>query len=167
MSKKVVNGIEVSDDIPVTEYDGKFSGSFELDVEKAASMAYDDTVYFVVTTVLDKYAFTPTKYGDLKRTNTFKVDSVRVVKTDELNKMHQNTHVSPAVEYEQITYTDSSPEEEIDPEVFEPDVDDDEVFVPEPRRRETNEPYSSATQDLPNNGRNYSDPILRQFLDVG
>lgn len=86
MSKQV-GGIELSDDIPVTEYDGKFSGTFELDVERAKNMGYDDTVYFVVTTRLDSYSFKPTKYGDLKRVNTFKVDHVRAVHAADLNKL--------------------------------------------------------------------------------
>lgn len=159
MSKKVVNGVEVSDDIPVTEYDGKFAGNFELDVEKAASMAYDDTVYFVVTTRLDNYAFKPTKYGDLKRVNTFKVDSVRVVKPHELNKMHQSApQPTEQIELTDVPFT-SNGHSVVDGngEIHEPE--EEEIYTPPVAR-----PWEDEESN--DNGRQYADPLLRSFLEV-
>lgn len=162
MSKKVVDGIEISDDMPVSEYDGKFSGTFDMDPEGAASMAYDDVVHFVVTTRLDNYGFKPTKFGDLKRVNTFKVESVRPVTGSELNKMHQQ----PVEVYQPVTFDEPkvSPAP-LSEKVADPyEEEDDEVFVPE--QRVTKVPSAFEDPNLVHSeGRDYRDPILKSFLE--
>lgn len=160
MSKKVVNGIEISDDTPVSEYDGKFSGAFELEVEQAAAMAYDDEVHFVVTARLDNYSFKPTKYGDLKRTNVFKVDSVSLM--NDLSKAVAEIQVHQPEFPEGVQ------------NVLDDDVDEvvvPTVFVP----AQTTRHYGDMQEDVSSSvapvttesdgGRNYADPLLRRFLE--
>jgi hypothetical protein len=70
------------DGFPVELYDGRFSGVFELEDEEGEAIGYDDTVTFLVVASADKAAFSTLKNGELKRTNTFKILSSRIVPVD-------------------------------------------------------------------------------------
>lgn len=159
MSKKMVDGIEMSDDVPVTEYDGKLSGTFELDHEKAAKMGYDDIVYFVVTARLDSYSFKPTKFGDLKRVNTFKIDSVSVKSHDEAGAYEAPEFVQPTLVAEEEIYWSASDDEMVQ-----------DFSAPEPAYAGgfqvlEKEPEITDTAQVVSGGREYKDPILAKFLD--
>jgi hypothetical protein len=153
MSKKVVDGIEISDDTPVSEYDGKFSGSFELEVEKAAAMAYDDEITFVVTARLDNYSFKPTKYGDLKRTNVFKVDHVGLISGNKtVVEVHNHN-------YQQPEFPENAEN------IIEEDYD--EVIIPAFQVETKPRHYGDMQEDIAqaDGGRDYKDPLLRRFLE--
>lgn len=159
MSKKMVDGIEMSDDVPVTEYDGKLSGTFELDHEMAAKMGYDDIVYLVVTARLDSYSFKPTKFGDLKRVNTFKIDSVSV-KTHDQAKAYQ----VPA-EFRQEELLDEPRWSLNDDQALEEFVADDAYaggFQVLAKDEEDDDPY---VPQVISGGVDYGDPILARFLE--
>lgn len=74
-----MNKRESFDGLTVALYDGKFSGSFDLDDEAATTIGLDDMVTLVVTARVSGAAHSETKVGDVKRTNTFKVSKVVVL----------------------------------------------------------------------------------------
>lgn len=65
------------DGLSVDEFNGKFSGTFEMDEDKGKEIVIDDVVSFFVVTTADKADIAITKSGDLKRTNTFKIGVVQ------------------------------------------------------------------------------------------
>lgn len=67
------------DGIAVDLYNGRFSGSFEIDEEVGESIAYDDVVSFLVVGTAGKANFNATSKGDLKRTNVFEVTNVMIL----------------------------------------------------------------------------------------
>jgi MoaA/NifB/PqqE/SkfB family radical SAM enzyme len=72
-----VNDQESFDGIPVTVYDGKFAGSFDLAEEVGEKLKFDDVVSFVATAAVSKVNMgTVAKTGDMKRSNTFEVLNV-------------------------------------------------------------------------------------------
>lgn len=76
MSKELVDGQERFDGFPVTLYEGRFSGSFEIPEELGAKLEFDDVVSFVVTCTVGKATIDSTKLGDLKRINAMSVQNV-------------------------------------------------------------------------------------------
>lgn len=70
---------ESFDGFSVVQYDGKFSGSFDLEDEAAREISLDDVVTLVVTARISGAAHTETKTGDIKRTNVFKVSTAQVL----------------------------------------------------------------------------------------
>lgn len=70
---------ESFDGFSVVMYDGKFSGSFDLDDETAREIGLDDVVTLVVTARISGAAHSETKTGDIKRTNVFKVSTAQVL----------------------------------------------------------------------------------------
>lgn len=83
MSKN--NNTEYFDGHAVTQYGGRFSGSFDLPEDVGESMRYDDVVTFLVTSVVSEAKVVATKAGDLKRVNTLDVVEVREID----DKAHQ------------------------------------------------------------------------------
>lgn len=74
-----MNKRESFDGLTVALYDGKFSGSFDLEDDAATTIGLDDMVTLVVTARVSGAAHSETKVGDVKRTNTFKVSKVVVL----------------------------------------------------------------------------------------
>lgn len=82
------------DGFPVTLYDGKFQGGFDLEDEGADDIRYDDVVTFVVTARVGGVQFSETKLGDVKRTNVFKVTSSTALEKDMAEKVLNTLGVS-------------------------------------------------------------------------
>lgn len=66
----------------VDQFDGRFTGTFDIDNDEGEKLSYDDVVSFFVVASVDKANFSTTKAGELKRTNVFVVDSVKVLPTE-------------------------------------------------------------------------------------
>lgn len=79
MKKHIVNGAEEFDGLVVNQYEGKFSGAFDLSDDVALDISYDDVVSFVVTARAGKVSLDATKFGDMKRSNVFNVVHVAVL----------------------------------------------------------------------------------------
>lgn len=67
------------DGLPVEFFDGRFSGSFDIDESIGKEIGYDDVVCFVVVGTANKAGISQNKAGELKRTNVFKVTNAKVV----------------------------------------------------------------------------------------
>ena len=67
------DGVQRFDGIPVVQYEGKFTGSFDIDEDVAVDISYDDVVTFVVTARSGKASIDATKFGDMKRSTAFNV----------------------------------------------------------------------------------------------
>ena len=77
MSKELRDGREFFDGEPVAIYEGRFSGPFIIDEDRGATMSNGDLVTFIVTARVDMPKFGHIKKtGDLKRSNTMKVEAV-------------------------------------------------------------------------------------------
>lgn len=87
MSKQLFDGQEQFDGYPVTLYDGRFSGTFELPESVGADLEYDEVITFLVTANVGKAVLDATRLGDLKRTNTLKVTSAVPVAPGKLNSV--------------------------------------------------------------------------------
>lgn len=87
MSKQLFDGQEQFDGYPVTLYDGRFSGTFELPENVGADLEYDEVITFLVTANVGKAVLDATRLGDLKRTNTLKVTSAVPVAPGKLNSV--------------------------------------------------------------------------------
>lgn len=134
------------DGYPIELYDGRFSGTFEMDEESGEGIKYEQSVCFLVVAHASKAAISTNKDGDVKRTNTFAVQRVEVIspeKAEELIATQQEFEVSPEIFSDETISSDTSgvlhhitstpvmPEEE---DVFRPGEDFDpetgEVFTP-------------------------------------
>lgn len=67
------------DGYAVELYDGRFSGTFEMDEAHGKQVAFDDVVTFVVVAEVASPKFSQNKAGEVKRTNSFKVTNVKIV----------------------------------------------------------------------------------------
>jgi hypothetical protein len=67
------------DGMEINVYEGKLTGSFELEDVQATNMNLDRVVVFVVAARLGKAQVEPTKDGDIKRTNTFVVSELQIL----------------------------------------------------------------------------------------
>lgn len=109
------------DGFPVELYDGRFSGVFELEDEEGEAIGYDDTVTFLVVASADKAAFSTLKNGELKRTNTFKILSSRIVPVATavtfVETLNEGVEVEPTLwaepEYDDTDFYGSDDEEDI------------------------------------------------------
>jgi hypothetical protein len=63
------------DGFPIALYEGKFTGSFELDEQMGENLVFDEVATWIVTTRCSGATFSDTKLGDIKRVNTFQVTS--------------------------------------------------------------------------------------------
>lgn len=80
--KELINGIEYFDGEPVSVYEGRFTGTFDLDTD-AAALSYGDQVTFIVTARVDTPKFSRVrKTGDTKRTNSMRIEDVTQVSKD-------------------------------------------------------------------------------------
>lgn len=83
MSKELRAGVERFDGKEVSTYTGRFTGGFDIDVEKGAAMAADDQFVFIVTARVGDAKFSVGKAsGILNRQNTFNVEDVQVLDKD-------------------------------------------------------------------------------------
>lgn|SRR5690606_22896394 len=143
------------DGIPVTLYDGKFSGSFDLSTDVGESINYDDVVCFIVTAVVSKANINTNRMGDVKRTNTFQVTDVIPLEPEQASKfianINEQTDPSP-VEIEGQMSLEEVLEQDISDDQEDAEPLQDDVFVPEP---------SSVGSDF-----GYKDPHLQRFLET-
>ena len=77
------------DGMEVNIYEGKLTGTFELDDVKASAMNLDRVVVFIVAARLGKAQVEPTKDGDIKRTNTFVVSELEILEGELRNQAIQ------------------------------------------------------------------------------
>lgn len=174
MAKQLVNGQERFDGYPVTLYDGRFSGAFDLPEEVGAGLEYDEVVTFVVTATVGKATIASTRYGDLKRTNTLSVLNAVPVPYSAVNAV--NDAVSIAGEAGEVSVVElqtlGSNESQIvaaSVETFLDDADKDEVFspgglLPDPPDFDTikTQPFVNVDRE-----RQREDRVLQDFLGVG
>lgn len=94
MSKELRDGREFFDGEPVDVYEGRFTGGFLIDEESGATMSNGDLVTFIVTARVDmpKFGYVK-KSGDLKRSNTMKVEAVVPVDSDKAKYMYDSIEV--------------------------------------------------------------------------
>lgn len=90
------------DGYPIELYDGRFSGTFELDEEVGEAIKYEQVVSFLVVANASKAAISTNKDGDLKRTNTFAVQQVKLVSNEQ----------AEALLWSQVALPLAAPEEE-------------------------------------------------------
>lgn len=148
------------DGFPVELYDGKFSGAFDVDEHVAQNIAHGDEVAFIVVASAKGAAFTDTKDGQVKRTNTFKVTEALVVDDEELVQQVMDKVIAQGTQSVaqqipgQLTHNFDEADDPASEPVEEPvatpvQATEPEVFSPEPEISQT------------------SDPILKNFLDGG
>lgn len=127
MSKELVDGQERFDGFPVTLYEGRFSGSFDIPADLGAGLEYDDVVTFCVTVNVGKATIDATKLGDLKRTNALPVQHVVPISKERADEIYAEAGIDVyGVSGQQLSVLDQNHVE--DEEDF---VDEDEVFTPE------------------------------------
>lgn len=123
MSKELVDGQERFDGFPVTIYEGRFAGSFELPEELGAKLEFDDVVSFVVTCTVGKATIDSTKLGDLKRTNAMSVQNVAPASQKAVDEAYAANGFTLDTQLPLEIQSSDEEEEDIDPE---------DVFTPEP-----------------------------------
>lgn len=95
MAKELVDGQEFVDGKPVEVYDGKFTGTFEMDEFDGASMCSDELVTFIVTARVDMPVYGRVrKTGQAKRTNKLKLESAILVDAEKAKYMYDNMNVA-------------------------------------------------------------------------
>jgi len=91
MSKKLIDGTEYFDGQPVTIYEGRMAGSFEMEEDIAAPLCHDEQLTFIVTCRVEAPKFTYLKKtGDLKRANTFRAEHVALLDGHEARYLLDN-----------------------------------------------------------------------------
>jgi hypothetical protein len=90
-NKQVSEGLEFFDGRPVEKYRGKFSAPFDLDPETGLGIDSGSQVTFIVTARCQTPRFKDApKSGELIRENTFKVEAVVPVSSDEAKFLLDN-----------------------------------------------------------------------------
>lgn len=140
MSKQLFDGQEQFDGYPVTLYDGRFSGTFELPENVGADLEYDEVITFLVTANVGKAVLDATRLGDLKRTNTLKVTSAVPVAPGKLNSVFDVINYGESADVGVVQLQAGEEEEDVvvlgvtpGPETFEVESlgsDEVEVFSP-------------------------------------
>lgn len=67
------------DGFEISNYNGKLTGTFEMDEAEASQLRLDRVAVFVIAARLNKAVVENTKEGDVNRTNTFVVSELRMV----------------------------------------------------------------------------------------
>lgn len=165
MSKQLFDGQEQFDGYPVTLYDGRFSGTFELPENVGADLEYDEVITFLVTATVGKAVLDATRLGDLKRTNTLKVSSAVPVAPGKLNSVFDVINYGVSSDMGVVTedlesdYLLAAGEEEED--VFSPGEPADPTYWPG-----QDDGPKSAPVDFTDGPK--TDPVLAGFLsEVG
>lgn len=87
------------DGYPIELYDGRFSGTFDMDEQSGEGIKHEQNVAFVVVAHADKAAISTNKDGEVKRTNTFKVQQVKVISGGEAETLLHAQGLLPQAEY--------------------------------------------------------------------
>jgi hypothetical protein len=94
MSKILKDGREMFDGEAVDIYEGRFTGGFMMDEVNGAALANDDLVTFMVTARVETPKFAHIKKtGDLKRSNTMRVEAVTPLDAEKARWMYDNLSV--------------------------------------------------------------------------
>lgn len=166
MSKQLFDGQERFDGYPVTLYDGRFSGTFELPENVGADLEYDEVITFLVTATVGKAVLDATRLGDLKRTNTLKVTAAVPVAPGKLNSVSDVINYGVSSDMGVVTEDLESEylaaaEEEEDVEVFSPGEPADPTYWPG-----QDDGPKSAPVNFTDGSK--ADPVLAGFLsEVG
>ena len=122
MAKTLIEGREYFDGEPVEIYEAKFGGSFQMLEETAAPLATDDLVTFIVTARVNSPKFTfVAKTGDLKRSNTMKVEEAFVIDKHEAKWLLDN--MGEDVEGVNAGLVETGEQQDTEPELFRGDWD--------------------------------------------
>lgn len=146
------------DSTPVDNYQGVFSGGFDVEAIDQELMKYDRDVTVVVTCRVKPPRYKETKDGDLTRVNVLGVKEVAVLHEEDEKQILQRLNLQ---ELSQMSLYDG-PRDPGGPEVVatstdvEDEEDDEDVFQPgqvfSPGQRETVSKIG------------YDDPALERFL---
>lgn len=91
MGKQLQDGREFFDGEVVEIYEGRFSGTFIMPEESGAPLSNDDLVTFIVTARVEAPKFSYIKKsGDLKRSNTMRVQFAALVDAAEAKYIYDN-----------------------------------------------------------------------------
>lgn len=94
MGKTLKDGAEYFDGEQVDLYEARFAGAFFLDAANGAAMSNNDLVTFLVTARVDTPKFSHVKKtGDLKRSNSMKVEKVVPLDPEKAAFMYDNVSV--------------------------------------------------------------------------
>lgn len=94
MGKILKDGAEYFDGEQVDLYEARFAGAFFLDAANGAAMANNDLVTFLVTARVDTPKFSHVKKtGDLKRSNSMKVEKVVPLDGEKAAWMYDNISI--------------------------------------------------------------------------
>jgi hypothetical protein len=120
MGKELRDGREFFDGDPIELYEGRFSGSFEIDSDSGASMSHGDLVTFIVTARVDSPKFSHVRNQGLKRSNTMKVVSAVAMDADKARFLYDNAGMNVSGVNDGIIESKS---------IDVPDVSIDEIIV--------------------------------------
>ena len=133
MGKTLKDGAEYFDGEQVDLYEARFAGAFFLDAPNGAAMSNNDLVTFLVTARVDTPKFSHVKKtGDLKRSNSMRVEKVVPLDAEKAAFMYDN--VSVKVEGVNNGIIESAELESTDYE--EPTVIQDGFFQTQPNSNE-------------------------------
>jgi hypothetical protein len=94
VSKILRNGAEYFDGEQVDLYEGRFAGAFLMDPPNGAAMSNGDLVTFMVTARVNTPKFSHIKStGDLKRSNSMRVETVVPLDSEKAAWMYDNLAV--------------------------------------------------------------------------
>ena len=97
MGKTLKDGAEYFDGEQVDLYEARFAGAFFLDAPNGAAMSNNDLVTFLVTARVDTPKFSHVKKtGDLKRSNSMKVEKVVPLDSEKAAFMYDNVSIKVA-----------------------------------------------------------------------
>lgn len=96
------------DGYPIELYDGRFSGTFEMDEASGEGIKYEQSVCFLVVAHASKAAISTNKDGDVKRTNTFAVQRVEVIPAEEAEKVLYQQGSLGEIQLEEVPFLDDS-----------------------------------------------------------
>lgn len=106
MGRKLLNDV---DGFNVDEYQGTFTGTFEVRGSDARYLAYDDEVMLVVRARVKPPRLKETKGGDIIRVNVLAIKEAGVVRSDDLKK-HLSSTLGLDMPADQLTLDDVEPE---------------------------------------------------------
>lgn len=116
MKKLNEEGLELVDGKVVSIYETRFTGSFILEPEDAASISSGDVVSFIVRGVAGPPKFAQDKKtGQYKRVNSFKIDELTALSPDRAKQVYDSLDIPVEGVNEGIVETKYVvPEEQLD-----------------------------------------------------
>jgi hypothetical protein len=119
MAKILRDGAEYFDGEQVDLYEGRFTGNFFVEPASGAAMSNDDLVTFIVTARVSTPKFSHVKKtGDLKRSNSMRIEKVVPIDSEKAAWMYDQINVKvDGVNEGAIIETPVEPVERMEPTV--------------------------------------------------